>query len=411
MSALPPPSPAADSGLSPGATLAIGIAGFSTFLGLYATQPLLPHFERVFHASKAEAALTVSASTTAVALFAPLVGLVADRASRRRVIVASLIALSALTALGATASGLGSLTAWRFAEGAAIPGAYVLCLAYLAEEAGPRALGRALAAFVAGNVLGGLGGRVISGAVTAAADWRAAFVVLGLVRLAGAVLTWKLLPPSRRFTPREGRGPGLGAIVACLGEPRVRATCAVGFFILLSLVAPFTYAGFYLSAAPFRLGPGAIGALFSLYLVGAIVTPIAGPWVDRVGARLVLAASSGVGAVGIALTLVPSIAVVLVGLAVLSSAAFVAQVAAASHLRAAAPARLRSLASGMYVTAYYAGGSVGGLVPGTLWDRAGWAGCVAIVVVAQVAAVTIAWRGWAMADRTSSPSVTLEEAR
>src|SRR5262245_40425169 len=80
-----------DDGLSSAGVLAVALAGFSTFLGLYATQPLLGHFQQVFHASKAEVGLTVSASTAAVALFAPLVGLLADRTGRRRVIVASLV--------------------------------------------------------------------------------------------------------------------------------------------------------------------------------------------------------------------------------------------------------------------------------------------------------------------------------
>src|SRR5437868_6421448 len=84
-------------------TLAMMAAGFSTFLGLYAPQPLLGRFEHVFAASKAAVALTVSAPTAAVALCAPLVGLLADRWGRRRVIVESLLALAAVTGLAATA--------------------------------------------------------------------------------------------------------------------------------------------------------------------------------------------------------------------------------------------------------------------------------------------------------------------
>src|SRR5438105_2513831 len=121
-------------GLSGAGTFAIAVAGFSTFLGLYATQPLLGRFEHVFGASKAAVGLTVSASTLAVALIAPLVGLVADRAGRRRLIVGALGLLSIVTALAATAGGLDALIAWRFAEGAGVAAAYVVALAYLTEE-------------------------------------------------------------------------------------------------------------------------------------------------------------------------------------------------------------------------------------------------------------------------------------
>jgi len=374
--------------------LAVVLAGFSTFLGLYAPQPLLGHFEHVFAASKAEVALTVSAPTAAVALFAPLVGSIADRTGRRRLIVASLVLLAVVTALAATAPGLAALIAWRFAEGAAIPGAYVVCLSYLTEEVSPRALGGALGTLVTGNVLGGFSGRVIAGAVTEASGWRAAFLVLGAIRLAGALIVWRVLPASRRFTPRRGGRTGALGRVRALAAPGLLASFAVGFCTLFSLVALFTYAGFYLAAPPFQLGPGAIGALFTVYLVGVVVTPIAGRWVDSIGARRVIAWSFGAGAAGAALTLVPSIAAVLAGLAIAASATFVAQVAATSHLRIAAPAPLRSLASGVYVTCYYIGGSVAGVLPGVLWARTGWAGTVALAVAAQLAAIALSSRAW-----------------
>lgn len=384
----------APGGLSRGGVLAVAIAGSSTFLGLYAPQPLLGHFEQIFGASKAAVALTVSAPTAAIALFAPLVGGLADRTGRRRAIVGSLILLAVVTALAATAGGLGALVAWRFAEGAAVAGAYVVALAYLTEEAGPVGLGRTLGALMAGNVLGGFAGRVIAGAVTEAAGWRAAFVVLGAVRLAGAIAVWRLLPASRRFAPRRARGPGLVAVARALAAPRLLGTFAVGGCTLFSLVALFTYAGFYLGAPPFRLGPGAIGALFTVYLLGAVMAPVAGRWVDRIGARCVLAWAFGAGAGGVALTLVPAVPAVLAGLAIAAAGAFVAQVAATAMLRRLAPAPLGSLASGVYVTCYYLGGSVAGVLPGLAWSRAGWTGTALLAIAAQLAAIAIAARAW-----------------
>jgi len=375
-------------------TLAVMAAGFSTFLGLYAPQPLLGRFEHVFAASKAAVALTVSAPTAAVALCAPLVGLLADRWGRRRVIVASLLVLAAVTALAATAHDLHGLVAWRFAEGVAIPGAYVVCLAYLADEVDAGGLGRALGALVTGNVLGGFAGRVIAGAVTEASGWRTAFVVLGMIRLAGALLVWCVLPRSRRFAPSRRRRPTGIALARALTSRPLLASYAVGFCNLFSLVALFTYAGFYLSAPPFALGPGAIGALFTVYLVGIVITPLSGRWVDAIGARRAIAWALGAGATGALLTLAPSIVAVLAGLAAAAAAAFVAQVAATSYLRVAAPAPVRSLASGVYVTCYYIGGSAAGVLPGVTWARAGWTGTVGFTVAAQLAAIAVAARWW-----------------
>jgi MFS transporter, YNFM family, putative membrane transport protein len=86
--------------------LAIALAGFSAFLHLYATQSLLPLLTHIFHASKVEASLTVSATTIAVALAAPLTGLLADRWGRKRIIVVAAYGLAIPTFLAATASDL-----------------------------------------------------------------------------------------------------------------------------------------------------------------------------------------------------------------------------------------------------------------------------------------------------------------
>ena len=76
----------------------IVLAGFTAFLDLYATQPLLPLLTRVFAASHVAVSLTITASTMAVALGAPLVGRLADIIGRKRVIVGSALALALATA-------------------------------------------------------------------------------------------------------------------------------------------------------------------------------------------------------------------------------------------------------------------------------------------------------------------------
>jgi hypothetical protein len=66
-----------------------------------------------------------------------------------------------------------------------------------------------------------------------------------------------------------------------LRNPRLAATCAVAFCFMFTLLGTFTYINFYLSAPPFSLTTTALGRLFVVYLIGAIVTPAAGKWIDR----------------------------------------------------------------------------------------------------------------------------------
>ena len=61
--------------------------------------------------------------------------------------------------------------------------------------------------------------------------------------------------------------------------------------------------------------------------------------------------------------------------------------------------RARSTAVGLYVTCYYIGGSLGGVVPAGIWSHLGWPGCAGLVILVQFAAVGLAWLVW---PRTAS---------
>jgi MFS transporter, YNFM family, putative membrane transport protein len=370
--------------------LAVGASGICAFLDLYATQPLLPTLEREFHVSKAGASLTVSVSTAAVALTAPFIGLAADRLGRKRVIVPAMFILAVPTMLAATAQTLAALVVWRFLQGVVLPAVFAVTIAYVTEEFAGRGVGAAMAALITGNVIGGFAGRVVAGTVASVADWRVAFVVLGALNIAFALVTWRWLPPEQRFTPHRARL----SITAHLRNPRLVATYAVGFSILFSLVATFTYVNFYLGEPPFSLGPGLLSSIFVVYLVGIFITPVAGKWIDRYGSRLTLAAALAASVVIMPLTMTKNLALVAVGLAACSSAVFVCQSASTSYLQHAAPLATRSSAAGLYVAFYYLGGSVGGELPGLLWRWGGWPGCVALVIGAQLATIAVAWRFW-----------------
>ncbi len=390
------PSAAPDASVAPTrGLLALGLAGLCAFLNVYTTQPLLPLLGQAFGVSKAGAALTVSAPNIAVALASPFVGAAADRLGHRRLIIGSLFALVVPTMLAATAGGIWSLIAWRFVQGLAVPGVYAVGIAYAGAQRQGRGVGRAMAALVTGNVVGGFLGRMVAGLVADHAGWRASFVGLGLLTAAGAVATWRWLPDSSRAPTAQGR-PLLAprALGSRLRDPRLVATFTVGFNVLFMQVATFTYVTFYLSESPFRLGAGALSWIFVVYLAGAAVTPVAGRWIDRVGSRRTLAFALAGAMAGGALTLSHHVWAVVLGLALCCTAAFVSQSAATSYLPVAAPPEVRSVASGVYLSCYYLGGAAGGLVPALAWQLGGWRACVALVAAVQLATIAVALRFW-----------------
>jgi MFS family permease len=175
---------------------------------------------------------------------------------------------------------------------------------------------------------------------------------------------------------------------------RLVATFAVGFNVLFSLVGVFTWITFHLSAAPFRLSTTALSSLFFVYLVGLVVTPGAGFLITRIGLRSGISGAIGLSMIGVVLTLSSSLTVVILGLALVCSGVFIAQTAAQSHLRVAAPPDARVTAAGMYMTCYYFGGTAAGVVPGVFWAMGKWPACAGFIIAMQAVALGIALAGW-----------------
>ncbi len=374
-------------------TLAVVFAGFCAFLTLFATQPLLPAFEAIFHASKVAVSLTVTAGTFGVALAAPLIGTVADRLGRKRVIVWSAFLLAASTLLAATATTLPSLLFWRFLEGIFTPGVFAITIAYIQEEWAGAGAGSATAAYVTGTVLGGFTSRVTSGFLATHFNWQMSFVALGTLGLIGAAVLARWLPRERRFVRRSGETSTLSAALDHLRNRNLLATFFAGFCLLFSLLGSFTYITFYLSAPPFHLNSAELGSLFFVYLFGAMITPNAGRIIDRYGERLTSAVATASSLAGMLMTLSHVLWVVVSGLAFICAGVFVCQSCTNSYIGTAAKHN-KALAVGLYVTFYYAGGSVGSSVSGYLWSLGGWPACVALFAGIQVLTILITTFGW-----------------
>jgi MFS transporter, YNFM family, putative membrane transport protein len=359
-------------------TIATMLAGVCTFLNVYCTQPLLPLLREIFHASELQVSLTVSATILATALTAPVVGLIAERRGRKKVIVPSLFLLTIPTALAATSTSLNALIFWRFAQGLFVPGVIAVMLAYVNEEWAGRGVGRAMSSYVSGTVLGGFLGRFLAGVIATHWHWRATFLVLAALNLVGAFVVRAWLPLAKNFVRAEHLQQAIGHATGHLRNGRLLANFGMGATVLFALVGCFTYANFYLAAAPYHLNSAQLGSIFFVYLLGVVITPQSGWFLDHFGFRWTTILYCSMMIAGLLCTLVKSLPMIIIGLALFSSGVFVAQAAATVQTGAIA-GRARSSAAGLYVTFYYLGGSVGAVLTGWCWHWAAWPGCVALL--------------------------------
>ncbi|MDD7941117.1 MFS transporter [Actinomycetospora lutea] len=374
--------------------VAVGLffAGFTTFALLYATQPLLPALVDAYGITPGTASLSVSVSTAAVAVGIIPASALSERWGRRPVMLGSLVAAVALGLGAALAPDFGLLLVLRALEGLALAGLPAVGMAYLADEIDGGHLGGAMGLYVAGNSVGGFGGRIL---VSALADltgsWRWALAGIALLSAACLVAFALVLPASRRSRPAPvGVGALLRDVGAHLRDPVMRRLFAVGLLVMGVFVCAYNYVTFLLLGPPFALPPLVVGFVFVLYAVGTATSARAGRLADRVGARPVLIGAAGVAAIGAAAMLMSWVAVVIAGLVLLTVGFFAAHPVASAWVGRRAE-HGRAVASGLYLAAFYVGSSVGGTLGGVAYGLAGWPATVGFMAVLLALTVAVVW--------------------
>ena len=371
--------------------LTIALVGVFAFLQVYSVQSVLAELQRDLQATVVEIGRAVGATVLAVALVSPLMGMVSDALGRKALVVASVLVLALPTAAMMGVQTAHGLTVWRFVQGLAVPGVTVVAIAYIGEEFRGAAMVRVMTLYITGCVLGGFLGRYLLGHLTELMSWHAAFGVMATLNLAGAVLIWRVLPASRHFVADTRVAHALVTLGELLRHRALQAAGALGFTALFAQVGMFTFVNFHLAAAPYHFSAADLANVFAVYLLGVVVTPLAGRWIPLLSARRTILLSVALSALGVLLTLLPQAWGIVVALALASCGTFITQSATLSFI-AYRIDHGRSLASGLYYTAYYAGGFCGAWLGGLAYARGGWPGTVALLVVTQALGWAIAWR-------------------
>lgn len=378
-------------------SLALFIAAMVTFALLHSPQPLLPLLATDLGIGAGRSTLAISAATATLAVGVLVVAPLSDRSGRTAFIRASLLAATALGLACAAAPTWPVLEALRAAQGAALAGLVAVAVAYLREELEPGAGGPAIALYVGGNALGGMTGRLVAAGLAEVGGWRLGLAGVGVLAVVGTVVAWRLLPASRRFVPATpGLRPLARRTLAVMADPALLTLYALAFTLMGAFFAVWNTIGFRLESAPYGLGPGVSGLVFTLYALGSVASARAGRLAQRWGRRTVVLLAVLLLLAGLALTLAAPLLLVVVGIAAITMGFFAAHGVASGWVavRASTSGRSTGQASSLYLVGYYLGASVGGGAGGLAWERGGWPAVVltagVLVLLAVVLTVALA---------------------
>ncbi|SER36818.1 MFS transporter, YNFM family, putative membrane transport protein [Faunimonas pinastri] len=363
------------------ANLALFAAGFSTFALMYCVQPLMPVFSENLGISPAAASLSLSVTTGVLAFAMLLAGSISEARGRKNLMTVSLLAAGVLTLLAAFAPNWGSFLVIRALEGLALSGVPAIAMAYLAEEVQPEGLGAAMGLYVGGTAFGGMAGRVLTGLmVDASGSWRVAIGGIGILGLIAALAFWRLLPPSRHFVAKRGRGlsPFVTSFAGLFRDAGLPWLFLSGFILMGAFVTVYNYTGYRLMAPEFGLGQAEVGAIFLIYLLGIPSSAWFGVLGGRIGRGPTLIAAVVLMLAGLGLTTAHGLVPVVLGIAVFTIGFFGGHSLASGWVGARGSAS-RAQASSLYLFSYYAGSSLIGAYGGTLWSADGWRGVATLV--------------------------------
>jgi MFS family permease len=253
--------------------------------------------------TRAEIGLLVGGSFIVVfAVGTLVVGALADRMNRPRILAAGLGIWSAATALTASAGGFGTLGVWRLLVGigeAAVP---PTAIAMVSDKVGGRHLAVATSLYYAGVPVGFALSLALSGLIAPRLGWRACFLALGVLGLACAALVLRLEDPPRRGQPAPGwDAPGLGQVLR--ERPMILVLTAAAALLVYASAASQHAITWLVSERGFTFSRAVFLSAAVILVAGLLGSAAIGAITDRAGRRHPadrLLALAGVSAVGLA---------------------------------------------------------------------------------------------------------------
>jgi predicted MFS family arabinose efflux permease len=352
--------------------------------------PLLPAISAEFGVGIAACGWIVSAFSLAYMVGAPLMGHIADRWNRRRMVIAGLCVFTGANALTAVAGSFAALLAVRVVAGFAACAVTPSIYAMVGSLAPPGRRASWLAICVSGLMLSLSAGTPIATMAGAAYGWRSVFAALACASLLLIVPNRLVWPAVREPGPGRTRGAENRALALRLVPTVLWST---------ALYAAYTYLGAGLVAA--GADAETIAQVVVCYGLGALAGTLTGGRIaDRFGTRTAVTLSlAGVAGSLLGLCLLmgggvlsPALAGPAFGLvSVLAQIFFPAQQAA---LARDFPER-RAAALAWNNSALFLGISLGAALGGTILAHAGYAavlGTGAAIAVAGVVLIPVVFR-------------------
>ncbi|MFN4054417.1 MAG: MFS transporter [Alishewanella aestuarii] len=356
--------------------LALCVAAAAVFANLHLMQPLLPELSRQFQLSALTVSWVYTMGTLCLGLSLLVYAALSDAWGRKKLLLITLVGMTLSTLILSQVSSFQALLFWRAVQGLFLGGLPAIAIAWMGEEYSKPALVSAVGLYISANSLGGISGRLLSGAMADLGHWQWVFYPMTLLGALSCWLVWRYLPASLQFQRQPFRlKQALSDNLFHLRQPLLLLVYLIGGLNFLVFLNQYTYIAFVLAAAPFSLSSSLIGLLFVTYLTGTVGSALSANIAARLSAPGAMAAGILIMMLGSVITLGQSLVLIGAGFFISAFGFFLCHSLASSWVSQHA-LRAKASASALYLVFYYLGASLGTLYLQPFWQAGQWLGVV-----------------------------------
>lgn len=382
--------------------LALCVAAAAVFANLHLMQPLLPELSRQFQLSALTVSWVYTIGTLCLGLSLLVYAALSDAWGRKKLLLITLAGMTLSTLMLSQVESFSALLFWRAVQGLFLGGLPAIAIAWMGEEYSKPALVTAVGFYISANSLGGISGRLLSGAMADLGHWQWVFYPMTLLGLISCWLIWRYLPASTQFQRTSFRfKQALSDNLFHLRQPLLLLVYLIGGLNFLVFLNQYTYISFVLAAAPFLLSSSLIGLLFVTYLTGTLGSALSAKIAAKLGAPLAMAVGILIMILGSVITLGSGLLLIAAGFFVSAFGFFLCHSLASSWVSQHAT-RAKASASALYLVFYYLGASSGTLYLQPFWQAGQWQGVVLGSVLMFSVTLALCWLLWRYKQQTST---------
>jgi len=337
---------------------------------LYAPQPLLPLFGKLYGVNEPTAGLILTATMLPLAMAPLSYGYLLRHVQALGLLRISLLLLAILTGILTVTQSFSQLLVVRFLQGMIIPASLTAVMSFLAQPGKSRLnLQRGMSLYVAATISGGFLGRLLAGVSSSFINWQTFFYLLtGLL-----VLCFFMVRPQRGTEPPTAKTSPLARGLSSMQDIKPCLPVYLAVFLLFSVFCgALNYLPFRTIVLAGSRSGLLVGTMYCGYITGIITSMGAGKIIRMTGSEARVMVGGYLLFVGSLLgMLIPDTLTLFLLLFPFCGSMFLVHCIATAVVNSRAEGS-RGMASALYVSSYYCGGVAGSYFPGLVYNSFGW---------------------------------------